>query len=177
MSAELDAAARLLIEAGWLVIRDHDPDSSTYVDSSGPDWCFDGWFVPYPIAWKARRDPETDLYVGRFVEAVSGPATTTNAAPRPSSTRGGHSEAKRIVVSSGPIPDYALLDVWCALGGDYTGFNHWRFIEDPRRTMADAWAQLMAAVRGDIAGLMEDTNPPAGSIIDLIVDTTEAGRD
>jgi len=68
-----------------------------------------------------------------------------------------------------PIPRYAQLDVWCALGGDYASFDHWRFHEDDRRTFADAWAQLCAAIKGDVAGLMADTNPPAGSILDLLV--------
>jgi len=67
-------------------------------------------------------------------------------------------------MSAGPIPEYALLDVWMALGGESEAFTHWRFNEDRRRTMADSWAQLMAAVRGDWT-MEGDTNPPPGSLL------------
>lgn len=62
-----------------------------------------------------------------------------------------------------------MLDVWVALGGDLHGFETW--VDDSRRTPADAWAQLMAAIRGDVRGLMADTNPPAG---DLLLELVEA---
>lgn len=54
----------------------------------------------------------------------------------------------------------AMLDVWLALGGHVSAFEAW--MAEPKRTAADAWAELMAAVRGDIAVLLEGTNPPAG---------------
>lgn len=57
------------------------------------------------------------------------------------------------------------LDVWVALGGNGPDFETW--MDEPRRTNADAWAQLMAAVRGDWPGLFADTNPPAGQLLDL----------
>lgn len=56
------------------------------------------------------------------------------------------------------IPTYAMLDVWMALGGSPEAFD--RMQDEPRRTPADTWAQLMAAVRGD--DLSRDHNPPVG---------------
>lgn len=57
------------------------------------------------------------------------------------------------------FPKYLLLDLWTALGGTFHGFENW-FQEQPGRTNADAWAQLLAWVRREPPG--EDTNPPAG---------------
>lgn len=59
-----------------------------------------------------------------------------------------------------PTPLYHFLDIWLALGGDPGAFDRW--IGEPRRTPADAWSQLLCAIRGDVATLMADTNPPAG---------------
>ena len=42
-----------------------------------------------------------------------------------------------------PIPRYAQLDVWMALGGGAVAFERWR----DGRTFADAWSELIAAVR------------------------------
>lgn len=67
-------------------------------------------------------------------------------------------------VMDDPIPRYAQLDVWLALGGDGQAFERWR----DERGFADAWAQLMAAVKGDVVGLLADTNPPAGALLDLV---------
>lgn len=58
-----------------------------------------------------------------------------------------------------------MLDVWMALGGDPLAFDDW--IDEPRRTPADAWAQLIAAVGHNIKALERDTNPPAGALLDL----------
>lgn len=58
----------------------------------------------------------------------------------------------------------AYLDVWRALGGTTESFVEWAR-SDERRQWSDAWRQLMAAVRGDIAGLLADTNPPAGDLL------------
>lgn len=69
-----------------------------------------------------------------------------------------------------PTPRYHMLDIWLALGGDPAVFEEW--MDDPRRTPADAWAQLMAAIRGDLAGLMADTNPPADQLADLVLRLT-----
>lgn len=65
------------------------------------------------------------------------------------------------------IPRYAMLDVWMALGGSPRGFDEW-MEDDPRRTDADSWAQLMAAVKNDLIGLLEDTNPPTGALLLLV---------
>lgn len=56
--------------------------------------------------------------------------------------------------------------VWMALGGDPRDFETW--INDPGRTRADAWAQLLAAIRGDIPALMRDTNPPTGELLAIV---------
>ncbi len=63
------------------------------------------------------------------------------------------------------IPQYAMLDVWMALGGDSTDFDKW-IADDPRRTDADSWAQLMGAIQGDL--MTGDTNPPPGAILKLV---------
>lgn len=57
-----------------------------------------------------------------------------------------------------PIPTYAMLDVWLALGGNMSGWMKW--LDEPRRGPADAWSQLLAWVRRTPPN--EDTNPPAG---------------
>lgn len=58
------------------------------------------------------------------------------------------------------IPVHAMLDVWMALGGSPDAF--YRMWEEPKRTPADTWAQLLAAIRGDLASLLADNNPPIG---------------
>ncbi len=63
----------------------------------------------------------------------------------------------------GPIPRYALLDVWVALGGEGARFEKWA----DSRSIADGWAQLMAAAAGRWPDLFEDTNPSAGELLDL----------
>lgn len=68
------------------------------------------------------------------------------------------------------IPLEAMLDVWVALGGDPTDFDTW--MADPKRTPADAWAQLLAAVRGDV--MAGDTNPYPGLILSLVWNRTVA---
>mgnify|MGYP007079496396 CR=1 FL=1 len=59
-----------------------------------------------------------------------------------------------------------MLEIWLALDGDAEDFEEW--IDHPRRTPADAWAQLLAAISGS-ASLVLDTNPPAGKLLDLPV--------
>ena len=61
---------------------------------------------------------------------------------------------------------FELLDLWIALGGDPLVFETW--MAEPRRTIEDAWAQLVAAVAGDLVALMADTNPPAGELLALV---------
>lgn len=63
------------------------------------------------------------------------------------------------------IQRYHLLDVWMALGGDPLVFEEW--MSEPRRSRADAWAQLMSAVRGDRRVLL-DTNPPGDQLLALV---------
>jgi len=58
------------------------------------------------------------------------------------------------------IPTYAMLDVWCALGGDPVAFD--RMLGEPHRTPVDTWAQLLAAITGRVHVLLADTNPPIG---------------
>lgn len=57
------------------------------------------------------------------------------------------------------IPREAMLDVWIQLGCPSLLFDS--FMDDPRRTPADAWAQLLAAISGNVNALCRDTNPPA----------------
>ena len=59
----------------------------------------------------------------------------------------------------------AMLEVWMALGGESQPFERWM----ENRTFVDAWHQLLAAIGGDIAGLVEDSNPPAGELLDLLL--------
>lgn len=63
------------------------------------------------------------------------------------------------------VERWHLLDIWQALGGEPEEFERW--MDEPRRSVADAWAQLMAAIRGDIDTLEADTNPPAGYVLYL----------
>lgn len=62
------------------------------------------------------------------------------------------------------IPRYALLDVWMALGGDSQAFEKW--MDEPKRTPADAWSQLLGAIRGDL--MTGDHNPDPGTLLGLI---------
>ena len=66
-----------------------------------------------------------------------------------------------------PTPRYHMLDIWLALGGDPKVFDEW--IEHPKRTPADAWSQLMAAIRDDVVTLTQDTNPPAHLLLDVVL--------
>lgn len=68
-------------------------------------------------------------------------------------------------MSDFPVPRVAMLGIWMALGGDSVAFEEW--IDHPGRTPADAWAQLLAAIEADWTALAEDTNPPAGELLDL----------
>lgn len=72
-------------------------------------------------------------------------------------------------MTTDPIPRYAQLDVWMALGGDPGVFETWR----DRRTFADAWAQLLRAVAGDLVTLCADTNPPAEELLALVAVPSE----
>ena len=74
---------------------------------------------------------------------------------------------------SAVIPTYAMIDVWVALGGDVTSFD--RMWAEPHRTPADTWGQLLAVIRDDYLGLIEDTNPPMGPEIDALI-TARTGR-
>lgn len=61
----------------------------------------------------------------------------------------------------------AMLDVWLNLGGVGPAFE--RMMTEDRRTDADTWAQLMAMIREDVAGLMADTNPPCGPEFEALI--------
>lgn len=64
-----------------------------------------------------------------------------------------------------PVPRYAQLDVWMALGGEPQAFEAWR--DAPKRTYADAWSQLLGAIRGDL--MLGDHNPePGDELLKLI---------
>jgi hypothetical protein len=65
------------------------------------------------------------------------------------------------------IPVHAMLDVWMALGGEPAAF--YRMWEEDRRTPADTWAQLMAAVGQRLGSLAADTNPPIGPEFDRLI--------
>jgi hypothetical protein len=58
---------------------------------------------------------------------------------------------------------FEMLDVWQALGLNPNDFHDW--IGEPKRTAADAWAQLMGAVAGSVESLSRDTNPPCGELL------------
>ena len=64
-----------------------------------------------------------------------------------------------------------LLELWQALGGDVGSYDRW--MADQRRTVADGWAQLLAAVAGNVASLFADTNPPAGDELLALLKTPE----
>jgi hypothetical protein len=64
-----------------------------------------------------------------------------------------------------PVPPYAMLDVWMALGGDSEAFD--RMWAEDRRLPVDTWAQLVAVVRGD--SLANDHNPPAGPEFERLI--------
>jgi hypothetical protein len=72
---------------------------------------------------------------------------------------------RRVRSTDEGIPRFAMLDLWMALGGDSNAFEAW--MDEPKRTPADAWAQLLAAVSGNLDSLLADTNPPAGAILHL----------
>jgi len=59
---------------------------------------------------------------------------------------------------------YLMLDVWMALGGDPQDFETW--IAEPKRYPSDAWAQLLAAIRGD--RMEGDHHPEPGLILNLV---------
>ena len=67
---------------------------------------------------------------------------------------------------------FELLDIWMALGGCPLVFEQW--MSDPRRTVPDAWAQLMGAISGKLC--LEDTNPPPGELADLVLARTTKTR-
>jgi hypothetical protein len=60
-----------------------------------------------------------------------------------------------------------MLDVWMALGGEPAAF--YRMWDEDRRTPADTWAQLMAAVGQRLGSLAADTNPPIGPEFDRLI--------
>lgn len=64
-------------------------------------------------------------------------------------------------------PEMRLMNLmlWMDLGGTVDGFETW--MSEPRRTWADAGAQLRAAGRGGWPLLLADTNPPANQLLDL----------
>jgi hypothetical protein len=64
----------------------------------------------------------------------------------------------------GSVQPYMCLDLWMALGGDPRVFDLW--MAHPKRTIADAWSELLAAVRGDL--MLEDHNPPLGELLELV---------
>ena len=63
------------------------------------------------------------------------------------------------------------LMYWMDLGGTIEGFEQW--MSEPRRTFADAKAQLLAARRGRWADLFADTNPPANELLVLYLDVAD----
>ena len=58
---------------------------------------------------------------------------------------------------------YELLDLWMALRCDPREFDAW--LDQSKMTRADAWAQLLAAVGGNVNSLCRDTNPPAHPLL------------
>jgi hypothetical protein len=79
-----------------------------------------------------------------------------------------------------PVPEasgrpsvHLLLDIWQALGGDSEAFHPW-WAADP--SFPDRWAQIVAAVAGNISGLAADTNPPAGALLDIAIQFGAADR-
>lgn len=70
-----------------------------------------------------------------------------------------------------PIPRYAMLDVWMALGGEPAAFE--RMCDEPRRTPADTWAQLIAMIRNPLS-VLADTNPPPGPEFSALIDGQES---
>ena len=65
------------------------------------------------------------------------------------------------------LPTYAYLDVWLALGGSVREFE--RMWDEPNRTPADTWAQLMAVISGKLGPLLEDSNPPLGPEFEKLI--------
>lgn len=88
------------------------------------------------------------------------------AAPRPKPS----CSLLAAAMSEFPVPPYRFLDIWQALGGDPLTFDEW--MAEPRRSPADAWSQLMAAIRGDLIGLLADDNPPANELLPLVAART-----
>lgn len=75
-------------------------------------------------------------------------------------------------VSGHYVPLVGMLDVWMALGGEPIAFDRW--MAEPKRTPADAWAQLLAAIRGDL--MVGDHNPgPGDELLALIWQREVAG--
>lgn len=75
--------------------------------------------------------------------------------------------------SGRPPVHLLLLDIWQALGGDSEAFHPW-WAADP--SFPDRWAQIVAAVAGNISGLAADTNPPAGALLDIAIQFGAADR-
>ena len=74
----------------------------------------------------------------------------------------GYDEGYKAATTQFRVERLAMLQVWMALGGESQPFERWM----ENRTLVDAWHQLLAAISGDIAGLIEDSNPPAGELLD-----------
>lgn len=68
-------------------------------------------------------------------------------------------------MSDFPVDAAYMLDVWMALGVPPSEFEAW--YNHPKRTPADAWAQLLQAIR-DPSKLNEDSNPPAGTLAEWL---------
>ncbi len=53
---------------------------------------------------------------------------------------------------------FDCFELWLALGCPQSQFDPW--FDQERMTLEDAWAQLLATVKGSVWSLAMDTNPP-----------------
>ena len=112
-------------------------------------------------------DAECPWHMGEvdWPELARNIAAKLDASPAPSSSPVGD----RV-----PSVHLLLLDIWQALGGDSEAFHPW-WAADP--SFPDRWAQIVAAVAGDISGLAADSNPPAGALLDIAIQFGAADRE
>ena len=151
---------------GWDMAEDTDPDEDTVYEI----------LACYPVA--RRKILRSTLCETCDGEGDGCPACAGSGECEPPDAE--HMPIiARPAPSSSPVGDrvppvHLLLDIWQALGGDSEAFHPW-WAADP--SFPDRWAQIVAAVAGNISDLAADSNPPAGALLDIAIQFAAADRE